>query len=278
MATFFGEVVSVYSRAVEEDEEDVDNENEEDQQIRREIEQKREVHVNWCPEATQSITNPSDRTVQCSNFVMAVGPNAAGFLSAYVLNSGNWVAVGSVMLWNERSKDSSQQPSCVIYRQSDCPKVLICQCTCYIAEDQLFQWTEKVFACIQQRGLNVTVLSDCSMAEYKSPDSPFSSGAPFLRALKSSQYGSQPACPLLEQPNIVTGLAAAVLSHCQVQRIPAILYQCYSDVLLPDSLTMETYKPALTPLSKLVKLDTCQSTEILRKLVQFNEAQSNLYT
>lgn len=40
MATFFGEVLSVYSRAVEEDEED-DHENEEDQQIRSEIEEKR---------------------------------------------------------------------------------------------------------------------------------------------------------------------------------------------------------------------------------------------
>lgn len=42
MATFFGEVLSVYSRAVEEDElEDVEDENEEDVQIRREIEEKR---------------------------------------------------------------------------------------------------------------------------------------------------------------------------------------------------------------------------------------------
>lgn len=40
MATFFGEVLSVYSRAVEEDDEDL-NENEEDEQIRRELEEKR---------------------------------------------------------------------------------------------------------------------------------------------------------------------------------------------------------------------------------------------
>lgn len=40
MATFFGEVLSVYSRAVEEDEDDL-SENEEDEQIRRELEEKR---------------------------------------------------------------------------------------------------------------------------------------------------------------------------------------------------------------------------------------------
>lgn len=45
MATFFGEVLSVYSRAVEEDDyDDEEQENEEDAQIRREIEEKRCVH------------------------------------------------------------------------------------------------------------------------------------------------------------------------------------------------------------------------------------------
>lgn len=40
MATFFGEVLSVSSRAVDEDEDDL-SENEEDEQIRRELEEKR---------------------------------------------------------------------------------------------------------------------------------------------------------------------------------------------------------------------------------------------
>lgn len=40
MATFFGEVLSVYSRAVEEDEDEI-NENEEDEEIWRELEEKR---------------------------------------------------------------------------------------------------------------------------------------------------------------------------------------------------------------------------------------------
>lgn len=42
MATFFGEVLSVCSRAVEEDDDEEDlSENEEDEQIRRELEEKR---------------------------------------------------------------------------------------------------------------------------------------------------------------------------------------------------------------------------------------------
>ncbi len=60
MATFFGEVLSVYSRAVEEDEyDDMTNENEEDEQIRREIEEKRWNHASYLfiiNEQSQSVT------------------------------------------------------------------------------------------------------------------------------------------------------------------------------------------------------------------------------
>ncbi|XP_062341958.1 proteasome assembly chaperone 1 [Osmerus eperlanus] len=286
MATFFGEVLSVYSRAVDDDEEDQDNTNEEDEQIRKEIEEKREVHIEWGPEVTKAIEYTGSQTLQCSDFILAVGHNAAGLLSAYVLNSASWDAVGHVSLWNERSRGSCRhssaplpgEPACVFYRHRDNSSVLICQSACYIAEDQLFQWTEKVFSCLQPRGLSVMVLSDSPVAEYKTPDYLDASPVPFLRSLKTSTYKSQTLCPALEQPNIVTGLPAAVLNHCQVHQIPTVMYQCYSDVIAPDSVTMGTYKSALSSLSKLVKLNSCPSTDVLRKLAKASETQSNLYT
>ncbi|XP_018610676.1 proteasome assembly chaperone 1 [Scleropages formosus] len=283
MATFFGEVLSVYSRAVEEDEDDLEDENEEDKRIRSEIEQKRSVHVEWCPEVQNSLDVTSEKTLPFSQFLIAVGPNAAGFLSTYVLSSGKWDSIGLVSLWNERSESQQygvhlqQEAGCVFYKQKECSSVLICQCTLYIAEDQLFPWAEKVFACIQRRGLTVTVLSDAPLSEFKSPNSLYST-TPFLRALRTSAYKTQVSCQLLEQPNIATGLAAAVLSYCQVQKIPAVLYQCYSDVIVPNSITMETYKPALSSLSEIIKLDSCPNADVLKRLLKASEIQSNMYT
>ncbi|KAM9348216.1 proteasome assembly chaperone 1 [Symphorus nematophorus] len=278
MATFFGEVLSVYSRAVEEDDEDLD-ENEEDEQIRRELEEKREVQLHWSPEVSESLK--SGNKLQCSDFVLAVGHNAARFLSVYVLTSANWDAVGHASVWNERSRavtaGTSEESECVFYRQKDNPSVLICQVTCYVAEDQLFQWAEKVFDCLQQRELNVTVLSDSCVAEYKTADYLCCSAAPFLRSLHSGAFSGQSVCQSLEQPNIVTGLPAAVLNHCEVHRISAVVYQCYSDVSGPDSVTMETYKPALTNLGKSIQLDPSPSTDVLRKFVRTPNIQSNLY-
>ncbi|XP_032390586.1 proteasome assembly chaperone 1 [Etheostoma spectabile] len=279
MATFFGEVLSVYSRAVEEDEEELD-EDEEDGEIRRELEEKRTVNLHWSPEVSESLK--SGNKLQCSDFVLAVGHNAARFLSVYVLTSENWAAVGHASVWNERSRagtgiTSEEETACAFYRHKDNPSVLICQATCYIAEDQLFQWTEKVFNCLQHRDLNVTVLSDSSVAEYKTADYLCYSSAPFLRSLHTGAFSGQSVCQSLEQPNIVTGLPAAVLNQCEVHRIAAVVYQCYSDVTGPDSVTMETYKPALTKLSKSIQFDPSPSTDVLRKFVRTTNIQSNLY-
>uniref|UniRef100_A0A1A8PD45 Proteasome assembly chaperone 1 n=1 Tax=Nothobranchius rachovii TaxID=451742 RepID=A0A1A8PD45_9TELE len=278
MATFFGEVLSVYSRAVDEDDEDLD-ENEEDEQIRRELDEKRTVQLQWSTDVTESLR--SGNKLLCSDFVLAVGHNAASFLSAYVLASAKWDAVGRALVWNERSRaatgQTGEESACVFYRHKDTPAVLICHVTCYVAEDQLFQWTEKVFDCLQPRELTVTVLSDGSVADYKTADYLCSSSAPFLRALHTSAFSDQPVCQSLEQPNIVTGLPAAVLNHCQVHRIAAVVYQCYSDVIGPDSVTMETYKPTLTKLGKSIQVNSSPKMDALRKFVRATEIQSNLY-
>ncbi|ERE75877.1 proteasome assembly chaperone 1-like isoform 2 [Cricetulus griseus] len=39
---------------------------------------------------------------------------------------------------------------------------------------------------------------------------------------------------------------ARVLSYCQVWRIPAVLYLCYTDVMKLDLVTVEAFKPVLS--------------------------------
>lgn len=280
MATFFGEVLSVHSRAVDEDEDEEElGENEEDAQIRRELEEKWEVHLHWNPEVSDSLK--SGNKLPCSDFILAVGHNAARFLSVYILTSEVWDPVGRASVWNDRSRvgaaRSGEESVCLFYRHKDDPSVLLCQVTCYVAENQQFQWTEKVMACLQPRELNVTVLSDSTVADYKTADYLGGSSAPFLRSLYTSSYRGQSACPSLEQPNIISGLPAAVLNHCQAHRLPAIVYQCYSDVISPDSVTMETFKPALTKLGRTIKTELSPSTDVLRKLARSAAIQSNLY-
>lgn len=286
MATFFGEVVSRFSRAVEEDDEELMEEDEEDREIRRELQKKREVHVQWSPEISLLNEKHIDQTLPCSNFILAIGQNAGGFLSSFILNSEKWDVIGSVSLWNERCKifhtTEFQAPtdlSCVLYRLRSDPTVFSCQCNCYVAEDQQFQWTEKVFSRIQKRELRVTILSTYPVADYRTSDSTYMLPVPFLRALRTKYFKETTCCPVLEQPNVATGLPAAVLSYCQVWQIPAVLYHCYTDVCNPDSITVKAFIPLLSSvhLKRLVK-DTSEAEKILKKFVNRSEVQSNLYT
>lgn len=94
-------------------------------------------------------------------------------------------------------------------------KVVLCRA------DSVFLCLLQVFDCLQHRELNVTVLSDSSVAEYKTADYVCCSSAPFLRSLHSGAFSGQSVCQSLEQPNIVTGLPAAgtAIAHLRVSLI-----------------------------------------------------------
>ncbi|KAM6309976.1 proteasome assembly chaperone 1 [Aegotheles albertisi] len=287
MATFFGEVVVAPSRAGVDDEEwaeEAGEETPEDREIRRELEKKREIDVRWSWGPGAAPGGAAGEALVCSRLVVAIGHNAAAFLSSFILDSVCWEVVGVGKLWNEWCRTPSTtnvlptDSFCLFYRLISDPTVLLCQCSCYVAEDQQFQWLEKVFGCMQKEGLQVTILSTCPVADYKTQESTLTLPSPFLKALKTKEFKEHVCCPLLEQPNIVRDLPAAVLSYCQVWRIPAVLYQCYTDVIKLDTVTIEAFKPLLSSktLKSLVK-DVSESTKILKKLLTTNETHNNIY-
>lgn len=287
-ATFFGEVVKAPCRAGTEEEEEEEEQSRrdtpEDREVRRQLARKREVRL-LRRQTETSLEAVLLETHPCSKFIIAVGSNATAFLSAFVMNSGVWEEVGCAKLWNEwcRTTDtvrlSPTDVFCVFYQLKSDPSVLLCQCSCYIAEDQQFQWLEKVFGFRPRKNMQVTVLTCRHITEYKTCESTYNLSSPFLRALKTQTFKDALCCPLLEQPNIVHDLSAAVLSYCQVWKIPAVLYLCYTDVMKLDRVTVEAFKPLLSSRSlKCLVKNIPESTEILKKLMTTNEIQSNIYT
>ncbi|NWX25467.1 PSMG1 protein, partial [Notiomystis cincta] len=220
MATFFGEVVVAPSRAGLDEEEEAREETPEDREIRREIEKKRyrrrgRLRLDIGIFFPQRSGGCAEEPLVCSRFIVAIGRNAAAFLSSFILDSVCWEVVGVVKLWNEWCRTSSTtnvlptDSFCLFYRLISDPTVLLCQCSCYVAEDQQFQWLEKVFGSMQKKGLQVTILSTCPVADYKTQESTLTLASPFLKALKTKEFQEQVCCPLLEQPNIVRDLPAA---------------------------------------------------------------------
>uniref|UniRef100_A0A8D2DG14 Proteasome assembly chaperone 1 n=1 Tax=Sciurus vulgaris TaxID=55149 RepID=A0A8D2DG14_SCIVU len=266
-ATFFGEVVKAPCRAGTEDEEEEEEagrrETPEDREVRRQLARKREVRLLRRQTKTSLEVSLLEK-YPCSKFIIAIGNNAVAFLSSFVMNSGVWEEVGCAKLWNEwcRTVDTAHlSPSeafCVFYHLKSNPLV---------------------FGSCPRRNMQITILTCRHVTDYKTSESTGSLPSPFLKALKTQNCKDTACCSLLEQPNIVHGLPAAVLSYCQVWKIPAILYLCYTDVMKLDLITVEAFKPILSSRSlKGLAKNIPQGTEVLKKLMTTNEIQSNIYT
>uniref|UniRef100_A0A8C0WS62 Proteasome assembly chaperone 1 n=1 Tax=Castor canadensis TaxID=51338 RepID=A0A8C0WS62_CASCN len=264
-ATFFGEVVKAPCRAGTEDEEEEEGRRDtpDDREVRRQLARKREVHLLRRQTKTSLKVSLLEKH-PCSKFIIAIGSNAVAFLSSFVMNSGVWEEVGCTKLWNEwcRTTDtvhlSPTEAFCVFYQLKSDPSV---------------------FGPHPKKNMQITILTCRHVTDYKTSESTGSLPSPFLRALKTQNFQDPACCSLLEQPNIVHDLPAAVLSYCQVWKIPAILYLCYTDMMKLDLITVEAFKPILSSrsLRGLVK-NLPRSTEILKKLMTTNETQSNIYT
>uniref|UniRef100_A0A8C6W9S5 Proteasome assembly chaperone 1 n=1 Tax=Nannospalax galili TaxID=1026970 RepID=A0A8C6W9S5_NANGA len=266
-ATFFGEVVKAPCRAgteeEEEEEEESRRETPEDREVRRQLARKREVQL-LRRQTKTSLEVALLEKYSCSKFIIAIGNNAVAFLSSFVMNSGVWEEVGCTKLWNEwcRTADtvhlSPADAFCVFYQLKSDPSV---------------------FGSRPRKTTKITVLTCRHVTEYKTSESVGSLPSPFLKALKTQHFRDPVCCSLLEQPNIAHGLPAAVLSYCQVWKIPAVLYLCYTDVMKLDLITVEAFKPVLSCSSlKSLAKNIPQSTDILKKLMTAEGTQSNIYT
>ncbi|XP_012882830.1 PREDICTED: proteasome assembly chaperone 1 isoform X2 [Dipodomys ordii] len=263
-ATFFGEVVRAPCRAGTEDEEEEEEarETSEDTEVRRQLAQKREVQL-LRRQTETTLDGSLLENHPCSKFIIAIGNNAVAFLSSFVMNSGGWEEVGCTKLWNEwcRAADSLHlcptDALCVFYQLKSDPSV---------------------FGSSPRKNMQITILTCRHVTDYKTSESTGSLPTPFLRALKTQHFKDSACCSLLEQPNIAHGLPAAVLSYCQVWKIPAVLYLCYTDVMKPDIVTIEAFKPILSSMSfKDLVTAVPRRSEILKKLTS-SETQSNIYT
>ena len=66
----------------------------------------------------------------------------------------------------------------------------------------------QLFSKLKKENTYVAVLGTSSANEYKSETCPGDLQTPLLRALRTDPFKGTPLCPYLEQPNVLTGLAA----------------------------------------------------------------------
>ncbi|KAK3097497.1 hypothetical protein FSP39_010216 [Pinctada imbricata] len=272
MATFFGEILPVRSRAVDDDEEDEDYES-----------QACPMTVRWSPAAKASMSERKDQKMECLVFVMAIGPAATGFSQTYITHT-NYEILGAVFGgMNDGDINSIQQTSpadkcCYIYRNKEDPTVFVCQCNLTVLPENSFSFVSQLFPCFDFDHATISILCTASTSEYKGEKPISDMNPPFLRALKTTKVIATPTCPYLEQPNMISGLPAQVMAECQMHNIKATMYICFADTIFLDSLTMRAFIPVLqtTPIKDIIQKNP-KCNEMMRTLVDLHSQHNTLY-
>ncbi|XP_078698155.1 proteasome assembly chaperone 1-like [Branchiostoma floridae x Branchiostoma belcheri] len=270
----FGDLVLASSRAVDDDEEE------------EEASQKPSpcAVLRWSAQAKQEISESPNDCIECSALIVAIGPVATGFIHTYLLHQETEILgmIGSGLSENTCNAFEQTSPAdatCFLHRLKSAPSVILCQCNVDVPSEMMFSWTQQLFSCINIHNTYIGVLASAPVSEFRSSVSLSDVTVPFLRGLKTNQFHGKPVCPYLEQPNTVKGLPASVLSHCQVYRVPAVLYMCYSDSIYVEIPAIKAFLPVLkgTPFRDIVQ-ENPHADITLRKLVELRAQQNNLYT
>lgn len=138
----------------------------------------------------------------------------------------------------------------------------------------------------------VLILTTCSASQYVCEDLD-SLTVPFVRCLISTKYPTgtddrKPpkkypngylCCPVLEQPNAVSGIAAAILTECEVKSIPSLLLVCFTEQSNNDSDCVKAFLQLLkiTSFQNMLKVN-CNAEEQLKLRLQASQDIGNLYT
>ncbi|XP_039261776.2 proteasome assembly chaperone 1-like [Styela clava] len=237
MATFHGEILPVISRAVDEEEEE-------------NASKPRDLVLKWSADHDQ-------KALECDNLIIAAGEVAWSFLKIYydLQNSDKVVEI----IENSKEDDCiyeaiSKQPNIVstIYEKFNKQKRnIFVSCKSYIPPEQIWPWTAKFFNMVKPLK-DVFVLSSSTIHEYKCEDMN-SINTPFVRSLSTTtKPKNHPVFTVLEQPNLMKSIPAAIITHCQFQNIPATAYICYTENNQLDSLSIQAFTELLgTPQFKI---------------------------
>lgn len=207
MATYFGEILPEVTRAYDE-EEDWDEEASQDDESER-------LTVKW---ETVGITSVRQRFL-----VIADGEPITDFVGRCLV-PGVAQEVGRLM---------DGETTIATFREASCD-VMICSVKPGIRLECLYEFSEKVVDLLDKSlQPEVTVLTCQPLSLHLHNNS--GSSAVLVRTLHTSSLSRGLPTPHLEQPNVLSGIPATVLTLCEMRDIPAVALVTFLHPLEVDS-------------------------------------------
>ncbi|XP_035204598.1 proteasome assembly chaperone 1-like [Stegodyphus dumicola] len=233
MASFFGEVRDLSSRAVDDDET-------EDYPVFT---------------LTSEVTDDFEKfKSQCELVLFAVGDISTAFVKCYFCHDDTKLLMTVNYLCDRNDEESlltchiknsiysKQLKACSVYSINS--NVAVCEILSNVPEEinvNLCSRVLKHLPCAR-----AVVLTTCHMSAYKCVN-PNDSETSFLRSLATSQYLMNNTCkiPTLSPPNFLANFPAAVLTEFEVTNKPAVAVICYVDSNSLDSVSVEVFERIL---------------------------------
>jgi proteasome assembly chaperone 1 len=236
-----------YSRAVDDDDDDE----------LTQLELKRCLEFRWNSDFTSG-------NIPCHNFVVAVGQAAVGFVQAYILSNEMHEQLAMFRCTNGMLDDSLEEAhglrrrvewNGTIYRLANSPNIIIVQCSIPLDPALTNDWMRQITSSINLRSAHMTALMTYGWGEYRTTLSSSERPDNLMRCLRSSSCTDKLPCPLLEQPNMMSGLPAQVLTYCQINKMPCMVLACYCNIAQLDSDTLRAFYRvcSTTGISRFVK-------------------------
>jgi len=183
------------------------------------------------------------------------------FLDVYVTDEvDEGEVVGAVKETTTSQRGDEEPPKTVEQTIATLKKVnnLVCRCdfTSEPSTEDLNKVAEKLLGKFVNSRVSAVVLTSKNLTQYQShaEETP----EVVTKWLKTSHWpaaaGSLKLSDRLEQPNIVSGLPAALLTQAEFRKTPCVLVATYTDVDKSDSLTLRGLKEAFFQLDPVKKL------------------------
>lgn len=278
------EVVYPTSRAVELDEEDdEDYKHDFDSHLAAPV-----VRLSRCS-THKSANEKHNSTNACKLLVFAFGPIATTFIEAHFFDLDTQI-VGLVSGakkekdFNSLLQTTRSDKTCFIHlsniaeKEASPNEVLFCQSKVECPAAGCHNWAKEVFSSIKADKvlvLSTLPASQCSLNEFSESESEH------VFSLKTNTWKTTVEFSFLRSPNIVSGLPAAVLTHCQIFNIPAVMYVGVTETNGVDSSVVGMFN-ALLDQDPLKDIPQRSKSEVLKYMKSVNvvspHLRSNLYT
>jgi proteasome assembly chaperone 1 len=244
----------IFSRAVDDDDDD-------DEEIASSVDDDDETESSSIFVPSKTTDSVPDVCMQCSTLVITIGSAASGFADAHLLSKQLADVVGVV----QTGMEQPAKQMCTVWRVCGHPDTFIAMCPIDVKAEQTFSLTQQLLSAVCTSDTKVFVLTTVGIANYLSILSPGDLPDSFVRSLATRKCCTQAICPSLEQPNLITGLAAQVASYCEVKGISCLLLVCYTKMSTCNTDVMKEFQRVLqrSPLQNIVHEMTSSKTPTL---------------